>query len=131
MEIKTKVETTSWSKICSLNIQMKILVFFLAIILSCQSAVETAGPIMNSDFNEVSVSNSDSNLLIHEIDLKNSDLKFYYKDERGENYGSLGNLKSWIEENKKELHFAMNAGMYKKIGVHKDCILRMEMKSAL
>ncbi len=89
---------------------MRILVFFFGLFLACQAS-------QNHDVSSLIVSSTivlDSNLLVHEIDLTNNDLRFYYKDEFGKNFGSLGNLKNWLDGNNKELTFAVNGGMYKK-----------------
>lgn len=41
-----------------------------------------------------------------------SSIKFYWKDDKGRNLRSIQNLKSFVENDGKELRFAMNAGMY-------------------
>ncbi len=41
------------------------------------------------------------------------DIKLFYKDEAGKNFGSLQNLKTRIESKGQKLSFAMNGGMYK------------------
>jgi uncharacterized protein YigE (DUF2233 family) len=48
------------------------------------------------------------------VDTKKQDLKLYWKNEKGERFGSILNLKNWIENKNKILDFAMNAGMYNK-----------------
>jgi len=51
--------------------------------------------------------------VVYKADLKKQDLKLYWKNEKRENFGSIQNLKSWIENHDLTLEFAMNAGMYK------------------
>ncbi|OQP56638.1 phosphodiester glycosidase family protein [Niastella populi] len=46
------------------------------------------------------------------IDPKKSDLKLYWKNDKNEKFNSIGNLKRWLESQKKTLVFAMNGGMY-------------------
>lgn len=55
-------------------------------------------------------------ILWYEVDLKQQDLSFYWKDANGKRYGSLGNLKNKLAEQNKHLVFAMNGGMYLKDG---------------
>src|SRR5262245_16067430 len=40
-------------------------------------------------------------------------IKFYWKDDKGQIFKSIQNLKLFIEANKRELRFAMNGGMYR------------------
>lgn len=47
------------------------------------------------------------------IDLKKQQLKFYWKDKNNKPFGSLQNLKDWLDSNGQKLVFAMNGGMYK------------------
>ena len=47
------------------------------------------------------------------VDLQKQDLKLYWKDDKGQNFKSLGALKMWIEKKHRVLEFAMNGGMYK------------------
>lgn len=56
---------------------------------------------------------SDDLFITYTADAKKQDIQFYWKDGKGENFRSIQRLKSWFEENKKELVFAMNGGMYK------------------
>jgi uncharacterized protein YigE (DUF2233 family) len=51
-------------------------------------------------------------ILDYTVDTKTQDLKFYWKNDNGVNFGSIQNLKSYIEGKKKTLIFAMNGGMY-------------------
>lgn len=57
---------------------------------------------------------SEDHFLTYVVDLKKQDLKLFWKNEKGENFGSIQNLKLWTEKNKLKLEFAMNGGMYKK-----------------
>ncbi|TPG44171.1 phosphodiester glycosidase family protein [Flavobacterium pectinovorum] len=57
---------------------------------------------------------SEDPFVVYKVDLKKQDLKLYWKNESGQNFGSILNLKNWIEKNNLSLSFAMNAGMYKK-----------------
>jgi uncharacterized protein YigE (DUF2233 family) len=41
-------------------------------------------------------------------------ITFYWKDSNGKILGSIQNLKTFVEADKRELTFAMNGGMYKK-----------------
>lgn len=47
------------------------------------------------------------------VDTKKQDLKLYWKDDNGDNFRSIQNLKLWLERHKRKLIFSMNAGMYK------------------
>lgn len=46
------------------------------------------------------------------VDPKKQELKMYLKDNRGKGFGSIGNLKNWLEGQHSKLLFAMNGGMY-------------------
>jgi len=52
-------------------------------------------------------------ILSHIIDLKKQSLKFYWKNDKDEIFGSFKNLKEWSDSNNETLIFAMNGGMYK------------------
>lgn len=58
-------------------------------------------------------SNANRDFIIYEVDLLKHNLKLYWKDENGELFRSLGNLKNWTEGKGQRLLFAMNAGMFK------------------
>lgn len=47
------------------------------------------------------------------VDTKKQDIKFYWKNDKQENFKSILNLKNWLDKHHKQLVFAMNAGMYK------------------
>ena len=52
------------------------------------------------------------NLLIHVVDLKQTELAFYYKNKQGKNYSNHKNLKDELATVDKKLIFAVNGGMY-------------------
>ncbi|MBE8723843.1 phosphodiester glycosidase family protein [Flavobacterium hungaricum] len=52
--------------------------------------------------------------VVYSVDPKKQDLKLYWKKENDERFGSIQNLKTWIENKGMVLDFAMNAGMYNK-----------------
>lgn len=56
----------------------------------------------------------EDSFLVYKVDLKKQDLKLYWKNDKNQNFGSIQNLKLWLEQNNRTLDFAMNAGMYKK-----------------
>ncbi len=47
------------------------------------------------------------------VNPKKQDIKFYWKNEKQENFKSILNLKNWLQNSQRKLVFAMNAGMYK------------------
>lgn len=55
-----------------------------------------------------------NSFVTYKVDTKKQDLKLFWKNENGQNFGSIQNLKLWIENKKIKLNFAMNGGMYKK-----------------
>jgi len=58
----------------------------------------------------------DNRFVSYTVNIKKQDVKFYWKDDKNKNFGSIQNLKLWLEKNKRTLVFAMNAGMYKPDG---------------
>ncbi|WP_271764933.1 phosphodiester glycosidase family protein [Aquimarina algiphila] len=56
----------------------------------------------------------ESKLISHIINPKEQEVHFYWKDKNGNTYASLNNLKTKLEEENKQLVFAMNGGMYNK-----------------
>lgn len=54
--------------------------------------------------------------LSYQVNPKKQELKLYWKDEKKANFGSILNLKTWLDISKRKLVFAMNAGMYKPNG---------------
>lgn len=57
---------------------------------------------------------TDDPFVVYKVDLKKQDLRLYWKNNKEENFGSIQNLKLYVEKNKMTLKFAMNGGMYKK-----------------
>src|SRR5689334_6995947 len=55
---------------------------------------------------------NDELFVTYKVDVKKSDLRLYWKNDKNELFNSLGNLKTWVESNNKKLLFAMNGGMY-------------------
>jgi len=58
----------------------------------------------------------DERFISYVVDPKNQELKLYWKDDKSKNFGSIVNLRSWLETHKRKLVFAMNGGMYKPDG---------------
>ncbi|MBP4137690.1 phosphodiester glycosidase family protein [Flavobacterium geliluteum] len=57
---------------------------------------------------------SENEFIVYTVNPKSQDLKLYWKNESGKNYGSIENLKLSVEKQNTKLDFAMNAGMYNK-----------------
>ena len=55
---------------------------------------------------------ADSNIVSYTVDAKKLAVKLYWKNEKGELFGSIQHLKQWAENKKQTLLFAMNAGMF-------------------
>ncbi len=53
-------------------------------------------------------------IISHEVNPKKQTLKFYWKDEKGNNFKNFRSLNTWLQDNGNKLMFAMNGGMYKK-----------------
>ena len=53
-----------------------------------------------------------NNIISFKVNPKSVDIRFYWKDSDGQRFGSIANLKKYVEENNGELLFAMNGGMY-------------------
>jgi uncharacterized protein YigE (DUF2233 family) len=69
--------------------------------------------IIGSAHMRFSTGRQDSDLFVtYKVDVKKSDLRLYWKNDRNEQFNSIANLKSWIESRHKKLVFAMNGGMY-------------------
>ena len=47
------------------------------------------------------------------VDIKKQDIQLYWKNDTGEIFRNIQNLRSYLEKNKKKLVFAMNGGMFK------------------
>jgi uncharacterized protein YigE (DUF2233 family) len=55
---------------------------------------------------------TDAGFVSYVADPAKEEVRLYWKNEKGERFGSLGNLKNWLLMKKKTLRFAMNGGMY-------------------
>lgn len=55
----------------------------------------------------------DSRFISYIVNPKKQDIRLYWKDEKGENFLSIQNLKLWTATKGEKLVFAMNGGMYK------------------
>jgi uncharacterized protein YigE (DUF2233 family) len=75
-------------------------------ILMAVAAVLTAGYLYLSP-------PADGNILSYEADPQKQDVQLYWKDDKGEVFKSLGNLKAWLATKGRRLVFAMNGGMFK------------------
>lgn len=64
--------------------------------------------------NEQRVSDNEDLMISHIINLKESNLNFYWKNNDGVAYTNFGNLKNALEAEGEELYFAMNGGMFNK-----------------
>lgn len=60
------------------------------------------------------ISKDDPRILSYKLNPTQMDLKFYWKDDKGNTYGNFQNLKSALAEKGQKLIFAMNGGMYNK-----------------
>ncbi|MGV3696637.1 phosphodiester glycosidase family protein [Flavobacterium sp.] len=58
--------------------------------------------------------NADNDFVTYVANLKKEKIVMFLKDKKGNNYGSISNLKSDLEHRHEELLFATNGGMYKK-----------------
>ncbi|MBB4805361.1 uncharacterized protein YigE (DUF2233 family) [Chryseobacterium defluvii] len=74
---------------------MKILSLITLLVFSCKNANE-----------------ENKNFVIYQSDIKNENLEFYWKDDKSQILKSIGNLKKYVNEENKELIFAMNGGMF-------------------
>jgi len=55
----------------------------------------------------------DNRILSITVDTQQQNLQFYWKDDAGQPFKSIENLKAWLDTNGQQLIFAMNGGMYK------------------
>lgn len=55
----------------------------------------------------------DNRILSITVDTQQQNLQFYWKDDAGQAFKSIENLKAWLDTNGQQLIFAMNGGMYK------------------
>lgn len=56
---------------------------------------------------------ADARFLSYRVDVARQTIKLYWKDDKNEHFGSIQNLKSWLQKRNETLLFAMNGGMYK------------------
>lgn len=56
--------------------------------------------------------NLDDRILSYKVEPKNQLLKMYWKDDQGNIFHSINNLKIWLEKKNQHLLFAMNGGMF-------------------
>ena len=56
----------------------------------------------------------DDQILAYTVDTKTQDLQLYWKNDKGETFKSIQNLKNYVESKKLTLTFAMNGGMFNK-----------------
>ncbi|MDR2556857.1 MAG: phosphodiester glycosidase family protein [Bacteroidales bacterium] len=54
----------------------------------------------------------DDQILAYTVDAKTQDLRLYWKNDQGKIFGSIQNLKNYVESKDRTLIFAMNGGMY-------------------
>ncbi len=82
----------------------KILILFCALII-----------LLFSGFNAYKNKKiTDEAFLTYKVDLRKQDFKLYWKDDKGQPFRSIKNLKDWLQTQNEQLVFAMNAGMYLK-----------------
>jgi uncharacterized protein YigE (DUF2233 family) len=74
------------------------------------SVLLTVGLIGYATTNE----NTNDQILSYTVNTKTQSIQFYWKDEKGEIFKTIQNLKSYIESKNATLLFAMNAGMFNK-----------------
>lgn len=84
----------------------KIILFFVAILLIGFIGFNVAKTSENKP--------DDAELLTYIVNPAKQELRFYWKNDRDENYIDFRNLKTDLEQNNRELVFAMNGGMYNK-----------------
>lgn len=56
----------------------------------------------------------DERFITYTINPKKLNVEFYWKNEKGENFKNIENLKFWLKQRKKTLVFGTNGGMYRK-----------------
>jgi uncharacterized protein YigE (DUF2233 family) len=56
----------------------------------------------------------DERFVSYVVNPKKQKLAFYWKNEKGDNFKNAARLQSWLKQQKKQLVFATNGGMYKK-----------------
>lgn len=60
----------------------------------------------------ISFTTNDDQILAYTVDTKKQDLNLYWKNDSGQIFGSIQNLKTYVESKNLKLTFAMNGGMY-------------------
>ena len=86
--------------------------FFLIIIgLGCNAQSTNTESI---DFKSQHITYRNQKFDIVKVDLRKTNVHFFWKNKKGQLIRSLKNLKKEIEADGKELRFAMNAGMYQR-----------------
>src|ERR1044071_2400133 len=58
------------------------------------------------------VPTGNDNIVSYTADPKKENIKFFWKDDKGQIFRNIGNLKSWFDGKRSKLVFAMNGGMY-------------------
>lgn len=58
-------------------------------------------------------SEADKKMLVYRADVRSEDFRMYWKDDANQPFGSIDNLKNWLEAKNQQLVFAMNGGMYR------------------
>ena len=58
-------------------------------------------------------SNAEADVVWHEVDPRKQNLQLYWKDDTGQPFRSIGNLRTWLNAKGQRLVFAMNGGMFK------------------
>jgi uncharacterized protein YigE (DUF2233 family) len=81
---------------------LKLSVFLLLSALFCTVAC----------WSSVHQNTDDSQYISYVVDPKTAEIKMYLKDTKGNTFGSLGNLNSYLTGQHKKLLLAMNGGMY-------------------
>jgi uncharacterized protein YigE (DUF2233 family) len=80
----------------------KLSIFLLLLALFCTAAC----------WSSVHQKTDDSQYISYIVDPKKAEIKMYLKDTKGNTFGSLGNLNSYLTGQHKKLLLGMNGGMY-------------------
>jgi uncharacterized protein YigE (DUF2233 family) len=54
----------------------------------------------------------DDRFITYTVDCKKQNIAMYWKDDKDNNFSSIGNLQSWLAKRGRKLVFAVNGGMY-------------------
>ena len=96
--------------------KLNLFPFSYFLVLACLNISCTAQTISNEagkvDCQQITYRNQ--NFDIVKVDLRKTDVQFFWKNEKEQLIRSLGNLKKQTNADGKELLFAMNAGMYQR-----------------